>query len=684
MNSKASIIVIDDEESILEILEDYLSEKKYDVYKVSNGRKAHAILKDIKCDVALIDLKLPDCSGLDLVEEFNKIYPNMKCIIITAFASVESTISALRLNVFDYIQKPFDILRIGEAVEAACNNNLLIRENAMIINKLQKANRELEDSRTRLNRKVLTTNEQLARANESLKRHVTRLKMLYHLGRDISSNENWDDALDRFLMALCKYLQADGAGILLFSNEGTSLKPRAYYQVTDKFLDTALRKLLKAQEMDLLQQEIFCLESCDKRIDTCLAAEKAWNNTVIPLLFKGRWLGFLILKKKYASRIDYLNDYHFINTMQTIFTEEVANAVNISRLRKLKDFNKTILENINSGVLKTDKHGKIIFLNRCARKIIGEDASSKLYFNDLFKYDDKNKDLFMELVSSGRENFSFEDILRIDPDEQIPVKVETTLVETDDFSGKSLVTVFEDLSEQKAIERELRKADRLRSLGELSAGVAHEIRNPLTGIATTAQLLNDKLKGDKEKKKYLDVILGEINRLDNIIKNLLDYSRPSKLKLAEISLEKIVQSSIVLLKKKADKYGVNFKIKKSIKDDRCVVDKDQIKQVVLNLSSNAIQACQAGGELNVEIRSSSKSGFLRIDFKDNGEGVSEKTADKIYNPFFTTNSDGSGLGLPISKKIIENHKGTIYYRNNKDKGTTFTVELPGKNKTADK
>jgi DNA-binding response OmpR family regulator len=384
LKSKGSVIVIDDEESILSIIEEYLTEKNFKVHKASNGREAYAILKDTKCEVALIDLKLPDCSGLNLVEEFNKKYPGMECVIMTAFASVESTISALRLNVFDYIQKPFGMLVIGEIVEAAYNQNIMIRENAIIIEKLKKDNKKLEDSRSQLGRKVLSTNDQLARANESLKKHVTRLKMLYHMGRDISSNENWDDALDRFLMALCRYLDANGAGLLLFSDGGNTLKPRAYYQLTEDFLDDALHKLLKAQEMDLLQPEIFCMDSCDTRIENCLAAKKEWENTVIPLLFKGRWLGFLVLRKTYYSRMDYLNDYHFINTMQTIFTEEVANAVSISRLRKLKDFNQTILENINSGVLKTDKSGKIIFLNSTAKRIIGELPLGKTNFNDLF------------------------------------------------------------------------------------------------------------------------------------------------------------------------------------------------------------------------------------------------------------------------------------------------------------
>ena len=212
MAGKGSVIVIDDEQSVLEILEQHLVDRGYEVGAAGDGAGAEALLKERSFDVALIDLKLPDCSGLDLILRYQDEHPSMKCVIMTAYASVDSTIDAIRLNVFDYIQKPFDLVKIGEVVDAAYASVSMANPDRDAIGDLEKVHRDLEESKDDLKKRVVQANENLGQAKESLNRHVTRLKMLFQMGRDISSNENWNDALDRFLMALCKYMEADVAG----------------------------------------------------------------------------------------------------------------------------------------------------------------------------------------------------------------------------------------------------------------------------------------------------------------------------------------------------------------------------------------------------------------------------------------------------------------------------------------
>lgn len=667
---------MDGEAPVVEIIEDHFIKKGYEAFSASNVSEAENILEKNNIEIALVELKLPDGSGINLIRNINSIMPNARCIIMTAHASIENAIRALRLNVFDFIRKPFDMDQLGEVVEAAYNHYQMIKENQELIRTLEEANKKLKDSRNEMSRKIINTNDKLARANKSLKKHITRLKMLYQMGRDISSNENWDDALDRFMIAFCQYLDSEGAAILLFSRGVERLKARAYYHLTTEFIDDAVNKIKTAQKKDLLQSDIFCLRDCDRRITTCVASTESWDNTVIPLLFKGRWLGFLIFRKHYKSRMDYLKDYYFINTIQTIFTQEVANAVNISRLRNLKDFNETILENINSGVMKTDKNGKIVFLNRRGREILGYKPSDAVYFNDLFGPEGKEKDIFRVLVNGRQENSSFEDFMTVKGEKRIPVKVDCRIVQTDLYTGRTIVAVFEDLSEQIAMEKELRRSDRLRSLGEMSAGVAHEIRNPLTGIATTAQVLNEKLDRESGNREYISVILDEINRLDEIIRNLLNFAKPASPRFARGSIGEIIKNCTDLLGKKADRRGVGIEIENNVENDICVMDSDQMKQVVLNLSRNAIQACDEGGLLSIMIKESDKQDMILIEFRDNGAGIDEGISDKLYNPFFTTRSDGSGLGLSISRKIIESHRGTITHKSTPGEGTVFYVEIP--------
>ena len=587
--------------------------------------------------------------------------------------------AAIRLNVFDYIQKPFDLVKIGEVVDAAYASVSIDSEDDLHPGKDEHCGRDPEESRDDLMRRVDKANLDLGQAKDSLNRHVTRLKMLFQMGRDISSNENWNDALDRFLMALCKYMEADGSALLLFSFGGKVLQVRTSYNMEMKYLQTAVNLLVDAQKNDGLQPEIFSLDSfTDGMPVTCLAATSSWSNSAIPLLYKGRWLGFLVLRKKYSSRRDYIGDYHFLTTIQTILTEEVANAVNISRLRNLKDFNETILENINNGVLKTDRSGEIVFVNSRAREIIGDSADGKLRFDEMFRNPYGSGSLFDHLLHAADRSHSIDGVLSIPTGETIPVRLNSTQVESDEYNGKSLVVVFEDLTTQKAMEDELRRADRLRSLGELSAGVAHEIRNPLTGIATTAQVLREKLQDEPDKIKYISVILEEIRRLDGIITSLLQFARPLTPRPAELSINGVIDEAVMLVSDKAKEAGVDINVETSLVDDGCFLDRDQIKQVVLNLVMNAIEACDAGGGINVRLGIAEDTSSIVMLFEDDGCGISGDASDKIYNPFFTTRSEGTGLGLSITRKIIENHGGSISHEGRTSRGTTFRVRLPRK------
>lgn len=678
---KGSVLVVDGEESLLGIIKQFLVERGYRVELAPSGDRALVLLESDSFDVVLVDLKLPDCNGIKVIRRFRQAHPTTQTVVMTAYASfegtLEGTLEALRLGVFDYILKPFDLVKIGELVDAAFQESVLQAKRAHRIDHLEKTKKKLEKSTERLKGKMLKASNQLALAQKSLKKHVTRLKMLYQMGRDISTNENWSDALDRFLMALCQYLEAEGTGLLMFSGGGPALNVRTAYQIESELLDEAVETLLAARNRDILPTELFCLESCSgDRAPTCLELTAPWEHTVVPLLYKGRWLGFLIIKKKYHSRREFAGEYHFMNTIQTILTEEVANAVNISHLRNLKNFNETILENINSGVLKTDRSGKVAFINRRAREILGPAADGNVTFDSLFTNPYGTDRLFERLVNSEDRNCSLEGTLTLPEGRNIPIRLNSTVVETDEYHGQTIVAIFEDLTRQRAMEEELRRADRLRSLGELSAGVAHEIRNPLTGIATTAQVLREKLSGEPEKVKYLSVILEEINRLDEIISNLLLFARPRPLHPEELSVHRLIEESMLLLADTAAGSGVTIQFDNELNDDRCLFDRDQMKQVFLNIALNGIQACKKGGTLSVNLRCGDDPSLIVLEFIDTGEGIPEDISDKLYDPFFTTRPDGTGLGLSISRSIVESHSGSIYHRTETGKGSSFFIEVP--------
>jgi signal transduction histidine kinase len=225
--------------------------------------------------------------------------------------------------------------------------------------------------------------------------------------------------------------------------------------------------------------------------------------------------------------------------------------------------------------------------------------------------------------------------------------------------------------------------DRLVSLGKLASGIAHELRNPLAGIKTTAQALGEEMSGDDSKREYLHRITKEIDRLNDLLKTFFSFAKPQNLNLVHCHIKDIINEIIpFLIKEIADK-GIRFIETYHPKLPKIKVDKTQMHQVFLNLFLNAIQAMPNGGELKIEATpmiSSSLEGFkqnsIKVVISDTGRGIPPKIVYKIFDPFFTTKPKGIGLGLSITYQIIKKHGGTIKVESQWEKGTSFVINLP--------
>ncbi|MBN2245663.1 MAG: GAF domain-containing protein [Candidatus Aminicenantes bacterium] len=228
--------------------------------------------------------------------------------------------------------------------------------------------------------------------------------------------------------------------------------------------------------------------------------------------------------------------------------------------------------------------------------------------------------------------------------------------------------------EQRERFRRMSRADKLATIGELAAGAAHEIRNPLTAIKSTLQYLTGKIEGKKENT-LLKNALSETERIDEILSALLSFSRPSEIKRESEDLIKIINECLELISFQARKMKVE--ITRIYPKDPVIFtfDKSQLKQLFLNLFLNSIQSMRDGGELKIEIQKVPE-GKILIAISDAGEGIPEEYLDKIFDPFFTTKKGGTGLGLSICYGIIQSHKGEIEIKNNSGQGTTAFIRLP--------
>lgn len=353
---------------------------------------------------------------------------------------------------------------------------------------------------------------------------------------------------------------------------------------------------------------------------------------------------------------------------------------------KLEDINKNIVDNISSGILTLDHEGKINSFNKAAEDHTG--YSTKEVTNS------KVSDLF--------PNFSFTS--RGSRGELIFEKKDGTVLifgfsssPLNDEKGKEIghIVIFQDLTRLKEMEDELRRADRLKALGGLAAGMAHEIRNPLASISGSIQVLRDDLELSCDDKHLMDIILRETERLNALVTDFLVFAKPAT-KKEKIYLEEIIEETLKLVETQSEMQGVSICRKFH---DRTIIyaDPKQIKQVFLNFFLNALEAMVNGGELSISINndstdynqkreevaceimkevSSNEKTYAVVTISDTGIGIDEGDIDKIFDPFFTTRDQGTGLGLAVVYRIIESHGGFIDVKSAEGKGTTFLIFLP--------
>jgi PAS domain S-box-containing protein len=241
-----------------------------------------------------------------------------------------------------------------------------------------------------------------------------------------------------------------------------------------------------------------------------------------------------------------------------------------------------------------------------------------------------------------------------------------------------------NISEAKQLESQLLIKNKMLSLGRVAAGIAHEIRNPLTGINTYLYTIEDLCQSDRLESQDMEVIrqiLGQIqvasNKIESVIKRVMDFSKPGAPKMVRTdintSLEEAINLSSVTLRKK----GIKFETSLSADLPRCYADPHLIEQVVLNLINNAAKAMEKGrGNKIVAITSSAKNNTLSIQVADSGPGVPDDLRDKIFDPFFTTTDEGSGIGLNIAQRIVADHNGAISLHTSQWGGAEFRIELP--------
>jgi len=353
-------------------------------------------------------------------------------------------------------------------------------------------------------------------------------------------------------------------------------------------------------------------------------------------------------------------------------------------LEDVQNFMESIIQSIGSGIILTRMDDTITYINRAGERILGyakHEIVGKSF--DIFSLKEKRSIVHSLLDHPDDLDMRKEGWMKRKDGIDFPVgfTINNHVSPMGETIGK--VVIFRDLTQVYKIQEEILRMDRLISLGKLASGIAHELRNPLAGIKTTAQALSEEMSFNDSKREYLSRITKEIDRLNELLKSFFSFAKPQNLNLASYHIKDIVNEIIpFLIKEIADK-GIRFTEVYHPQLSKIRVDKNQIHQVLLNLFLNAIQAMPTGGELKIQVHplvSSASDGisqrFIRILISDTGKGIPANLINKIFDPFFTTKPKGIGLGLSIAYQIITKHEGTIQVQSEWERGTTFDIRLP--------
>jgi len=346
------------------------------------------------------------------------------------------------------------------------------------------------------------------------------------------------------------------------------------------------------------------------------------------------------------------------------------------QLINIQDYTQSILRSITSGVITVGPDGSVATANPAAERMLGMSEFEMVPkpISLLFRADgglagDVAKVLAGRLPLAMRET-----TLVTSQGQEVHVQVSTSRMRAVGGTVLGAVVTLEDVSDIKALTDQLIRADRLAAMGELTAGVAHEVRNPLGVIRASVQLLEDSRGDEARIHEAAEVIKQEIDRLDRVIKALLDFGRPSKPTMVHADLNEVIDDVVLFTTRFARQSNVGIDARLARDLPRVLGDPDQLKQVFLNLVTNAVQAMgNDGGTIVIETKGDGD--YVEVTVADDGPGIAQRDLPKVFDPFFTKRAEGTGLGLTIVHRIIDEHDGHIEVVSDEG-GTVFTVSLP--------
>jgi PAS domain S-box-containing protein len=501
------------------------------------------------------------------------------------------------------------------------------------------------------------------------------------------------DLLERFANTVAEAVGTDRVFILLpdkhgFSQQYPIVQPGARLGRLELDHEQATIKQLAASREPIVLDELHRarptpqLERVMRQLDSLQIA------LAIGIFSRDHLAGIMLLGPRISGRIYGSVEQNALQVLCGQLAVAIENARLFTEVQNAKIYNETLLENLTTGVIAAGLDERITVFNNEAGQIT-ELNSREIQDTYLDKLPGPLRETLRKTLQTGESQENSELTLR-SGDRSVVVRTSSSIFHGQEGEMLGALMVLTDITALKRLEQQIRRSDRLASLGTLSAGMAHEIKNPLVSIKTFAQLLPERYQDSDFRETFSNLIGHEIERIDSLVNQLLRFARPAKPVLKLMHVQEILEKSLLLVGHRL--YQKDIKLSRSweAKVDTIRADADQLEQVFLNFFLNAMDAMKSGGELNVqtEIRTDeewvsalaqtngSTHEILRVTIRDTGDGIRGEDIPHVFDPFFTTKDYGTGLGLSVVHGIIQEHGGQIEVESELKKGTAFHILLP--------
>lgn len=400
------------------------------------------------------------------------------------------------------------------------------------------------------------------------------------------------------------------------------------------------------------------------------------------LVSQGETLGFLFIGEKSNDNVYSIDDIQLIEALASQLAFALDNTRLYEQLLASERLYETVLSHMQRGVVAVDADMRVTMLNNTAREMFGvNEAESKgCSVEEILS---PFGEILCNTIERRRNQGNREIVVELN-EKRFPCECETSIMQDGSGSILGALLVCQDLTERKKFEEDIRRMDRLASIGTLAAGVAHEIKNPLVSIQTFAQLLPERYQDPDFRDNFGKIVYEEITRINQLIHNLLHFARPPSQGNSKVDLHELIDRTLSLLKNEMKKNNIQLETDLMTAPAIVMGDAEQLYQVFINIMQNAIQfAAPDAPKISIVTRSKRMKGAetngkdgVEIIIVDNGIGIEKEALNRIFDPFFSTRDNGSGLGLAICHGILKNHQADIDVRSVPGQGVNFAITIP--------